>query len=51
MRTVFASGAIEDMIYWANTDAKLLAKIFKLIADIHRHPHTGLGKPEALRHS
>ena len=50
MKVRFSTRAIDDMIYWAETDAKLLAKIFKLIADVRKHPFTGLGKPEALRH-
>ena len=51
MKTVFMTQALDDLFYWAGTDAKILAKVFNLIADIHRHPHSGLGKPEPLKHS
>jgi toxin YoeB len=51
MKTEFASQALDDLFHWAEHDPKMLARIFKLIADILRHPFTGIGKPEALRHS
>ncbi len=50
MKVRFSSPATDDMIYWAEVDAKMLGKIFKLIADTRKHPFTGLGKPEALKH-
>ena len=36
----------EDLAQWARTDPKLVKKVFELIADVHKHPFKGLGKPE-----
>jgi len=48
--TVFDPTAFEDITAFAKSDLKLLKKIFDLIADIHKHPFEGLGKPEGLKH-
>jgi toxin YoeB len=39
----------KDYVYWEGQDKKTLKQINKLIADIERHDHDGIGKPEALR--
>jgi len=48
--TVFDPIAFEDLARWTKTDPKLVKKVFELIADIHKHPFEGLGKPEGLKH-
>jgi toxin YoeB len=50
MTLLFSTQAWEDYLYWRQTDPKKLKRINDLIADIQRHPHEGLGKPEPLRH-
>jgi len=42
--------AIEDMAFFAISEPKTLAKITRLFEDIAKHPTTGIGKPEALKH-
>ncbi len=42
--------ATEDMIFWAKNDAKMLAKIFRLIESALKTPFNGIGKPEALKY-
>lgn len=49
MRLVFAEDAWDDYLYWQKIDRKTLRRINKLIKDVQRHPHEGLGKPEPLR--
>ncbi len=41
--------AWRDYVYWQTQDKKTLKRINKLIVDIQRSVHTGIGKPEALR--
>lgn len=49
-KTVFDPEAFEDLSQWTKTEPKLVRKVFELIADIHKHPFEGLGKPEGLKH-
>ena len=51
MNLVFAPQAWEDYLYWQETDRKTVARIHLLIKDIFRSPHSGVGKPETLRHA
>ena len=46
----FDGDAFEQLVSWAVEDKKIHARIIRLIKDIDRSPHTGLGKPEPLRH-
>jgi toxin YoeB len=46
----FHRQAWEDYLYWQTEDRKTLRQINKLITDALRHPFTGLGKPEPLKH-
>ena len=46
----WAEVAWDDYLYWQATDKKKLKRINLLIADILRHPFTGLGNPEPLKH-
>lgn len=48
--TIFDPVALEDITAFAKSEPKLVKKIFELIADIHKHPFEGLGKPEGLKH-
>jgi toxin YoeB len=41
--------ALDDLEFWAQTNPKTLRQIFKLLKDIGRDPHKGLGKPEPLK--
>ena len=50
MLKVWADQAWEDYLHWQETDKKIVKKINKLIKEIERHPFTGLGKPEPLKH-
>lgn len=42
--------AWEDYLYWQAQDRKTLKRINKLIQDIDRNGHTGIGKAEPLRY-
>lgn len=46
----FASRAWEDYLYWQGSDRAVLRRINALIKDIERHPFSGIGKPEPLKH-
>ncbi len=50
MRIVFSKNAWEDYTSWLQIDKKMLRKINDLIKDIHRNPHSGIGKPEPLKY-
>jgi toxin YoeB len=50
MQIKFATTAWEDYLYWQSTDRVMLKRINQLIKDSARHPFTGLGKPEPLKH-
>jgi toxin YoeB len=50
MKYIFVDESWEDYLYWQRTDMKVLKKINELIKDISRNPHSGLGKPEALKY-
>ena len=50
MKVLFSAQALEQYAEWAMTDRKTFRKLNTLIEDCRRHPFTGLGKPEALRH-
>ena len=49
-RIVFEASAFEDFSEWSKLDKKIHQKIVRLIKDISRSPHSGLGKPEPLKH-
>ncbi len=52
MEIIFLPDAEDDLQYWISTGNKpILKKIAQLVDDIIIHPHTGLGKPEPLKHS
>ena len=41
--------AWNDYLYWQRQDKKTVAKINRLVQDIERNGHQGIGKPEPLR--
>ena len=51
MKLIFSEQAWEDYLYWQKIDKKLLQRINELIKEITRTPHTGIGKPEPLKHA
>jgi toxin YoeB len=52
MRNVkFTDEAWIGYIYWQTQDRKTLKRINELIKEAQREPFTGIGKPEALKHS
>lgn len=50
MRLIFAPQAWEDCRYWQDTDRPILKRINRLIDDVLRDPHAGIGKPEPLKY-
>ena len=46
----FEKSAFRDFTDWATIDKKIHKRIVDLIFDILRHPFTGIGKPEPLKH-
>jgi toxin YoeB len=51
MEVIFLPDAEDDLNYWISTGNKsILKKIAQLIEDINIRPHSGLGKPEPLKH-
>jgi len=51
MNLVFSEQAWEDYLYWQKIDKKLIKRINDLKKEISRTPHTGIGKPEPLKHA
>jgi toxin YoeB len=51
VKLVFSEQAWGDYLYWQKTDKKLVERIHVLIKEITRQPHTGIGKPEPLKHA
>jgi toxin YoeB len=47
---VFEGSAFQDFVEWATIDNKMFQRIGHLIVDTLRHPFSGLGKPEPLKH-
>ena len=50
MNKIFSDASWEDYQFWIENDRKILRKINELLRDIERNGHSGLGKPEALKH-
>lgn len=51
MEICWNENAWKEYINWQTQDKKILKKINELIKDIQRNGNSGLGKPEALKHS
>jgi toxin YoeB len=48
---VFEGSAFQDFVEWTTVDNKMFQRIVHLILDTLRHPFSGLGKPEPLKHA
>lgn len=51
MNLTFSPQAWEDYTYWQATDPKMVSRINLLLKEIIRSPHSGIGKPEPLKHA
>jgi toxin YoeB len=51
MIIAWAKQGWEDYLFWQKHDKKILQRINLLVKDISRHPFTGLGEPEYLKHN
>lgn len=51
MNLTFSPEAWEDYIFWQATDPKMVSRINQLRKEIVRSPHSGIGKPEPLKHA
>ena len=51
MNLTFAPQAWEDYTFWQATAPKMVSRINLLLKDIIRSPHSGIGKPEPLKHA
>jgi toxin YoeB len=51
MKLIFSETAWEDYQHWQDTDKKLVKRINELVKEAKRSPHSGIGKPEPLRHA
>jgi len=47
----WAEKAWEDYLYWQANNKKTLQRINLLIKEVKRHPFSGIGEPEPLRHN
>ncbi|HEY9315894.1 Txe/YoeB family addiction module toxin [Williamsia sp.] len=50
MNVAFTDDGWADFTHWAVKDRARLKRILALIKDMQRDPHTGIGKPERLKH-
>ena len=51
MNLIFSPQAWEDYTFWQAADPKMVSRINQLLKDIIRSPHSGIGKPEPLKHA
>jgi toxin YoeB len=49
-KIAFLPKAFKDFNLWIAEDKKIYEKIVELIKDVERHPFSGIGKPEPLKH-
>jgi toxin YoeB len=49
MKINFTLTAWKEYVFWGGQDKKTLRQINRLIADIVRNGHEGIGKPEPLK--
>jgi len=50
MKETYTEKAQAESRWWLYEDVRILKRILKLLDDIKRHPYTGLGHPEPLKH-
>ena len=51
MNILFSNDGWGDYLHWQQTDKKMLKKVNDLLKDISRSSHSGIGKPEPLKHA
>jgi toxin YoeB len=51
MNILFSNDGWGDYLHWQQTDKKMLKKVNDLLKDISRSSHSGIGKPEQLKHA
>ena len=51
MRLLWADEAWADYVWFERNDARLQARINRLIDAIQHQPYQGIGKPEPLKHN
>ena len=51
MNLTFSPQTWEDYTFWQATDPKMVSRINLLLKEIIRSPHSGIGKPEPLKHA
>lgn len=49
MKITFTPNAWADYLWWQTQDRQVLKRVNRLIDDICRNGHEGIGKPEPLR--
>jgi len=49
-QVAFEQSAFKEFTEWTTLDKKLHKRIIDLITDALRHPFSGLGQPEPLKH-
>jgi toxin YoeB len=49
MNIDFTEAGWRDYVYWQDQDRKTVSRINRLIQDIERNGHDGVGKPEPLK--
>ncbi len=47
---VFQPQFLDDLRWWVETDRKVALRTLDLIDAVLRDPHSGIGKPEPLKH-
>ena len=50
MKLIVDPSFLEDLTFWASSDAKVAARVLKLVEEIRRDPFKGTGKPEPLKY-
>jgi toxin YoeB len=50
LKVSLSTQSIEDLVYFAKSQPKLLSKIASLLESISKTPFQGIGKPEPLKH-
>ncbi len=49
MKLIFSESGWQDYLYWQTQDKKTLKRVNRILQDIERNGHEGIGKPEPLR--
>jgi len=47
---VFTSGFREDLLWWLQTDRRMVLRVLPLVEAVLTDPCAGMGKPEPLRY-